>query len=62
MKTRLGIKFRCKKIIQLNISEQGKLQIRFYDEIGQEDTEYIQGVEPRGVAFLKENFNKFIMT
>lgn len=48
------------KIIQLNISEPGKLQIRFYNEMGHEDAEYIQGIESRGIAFLKENFNKFI--
>lgn len=50
------------KIIQLDITESRKLQIRFYNEMGHEDTEYIQGVELRGIAFLRENFNKFIVT
>jgi hypothetical protein len=53
-------KIPLQKIIQLNVSEPGKIQFRFYNEMGQEDTEYIQGVEHKGVAFLIENFNKFI--
>lgn len=53
-------KIPLQKIIQLNVLEPGKIQFRFYNEMGQEDTEYIQGVEHKGVAFLIENFNKFM--